>query len=429
VICICYQRQLELLACFGNLSSNVGTDLVVPADLMPAVASLSSSEAKASAALSAAPSGGPAAAADSQAAAAAALSANPQLEAAAQLSALAGGSASMKSSLGVDMNSPSAGEACNEMFGMLPGLLATLGGLPLFLQPKVSELAKVGELVDKMKDQFGVDLQSPKWADALSDSLAGKLADAQKAADDAMKKALPDALPGAPAMPTALEALTAEQSASSTTDVLASTEATVQSGLGIDLTAPGAMDALGKKLSSMKNTVSGMPSAMDPLDMGKIMATMQMLSGIDAVRRTLGVDVLAPGAGGDLQELLDSLSSNLTSSPGATESLDKAASAAAGLSLSPNGSTSGSAAGSASLGASGSASGSAALDSSASSSMSIAADASAAALADSPLANPALAQMMAGMPGLPIPWLLLTSLSAQVKSTLGIQLIAHGPCE
>ena len=54
--------------------------------------------------------------------------------------------------------------------------------------------------------------------------------------------------------------------------------------------------------------------------------------------------------------------------------------------------------------------------------------AGAAALGNSPLANPALAEMRAGRPGVPVPWLLLTALCAQVKATLGIQLIAHGPC-
>ncbi|HUR28192.1 MAG TPA: hypothetical protein VM509_08390, partial [Planctomycetota bacterium] len=55
MICICRQRQLELLTRFGNLPANAGSGLVLPANLMPAVGALGGSLANANAALAAAP--------------------------------------------------------------------------------------------------------------------------------------------------------------------------------------------------------------------------------------------------------------------------------------------------------------------------------------------------------------------------------------
>jgi hypothetical protein len=37
--------------------------------------------------------------------------------------------------------------------------------------------------------------------------------------------------------------------------------------------------------------------------------------------------------------------------------------------------------------------------------------------------------MLAGVPGVPLPWLLVAAFAKQVESCFGIQLIAHGPCE
>lgn len=442
MICICRQRQLELLTRFGNLPANAGSGLVLPANLMPAVGALGGSLANANAALAAAPLAANAnaapAAVSPQASAAATLAANPQLAAAAQLSALAGGAAGMKASLGIDMSSPSAGAACADTWSMLPGLLQTLAALPLHLEPKLASLAKVGELSDQLKDELDVDLASPGWAEALNDSVADKLADAAQQAKDAqgaVQSALTDAADGAsglvpPVPPLTPASLAAEESANATTSLMAGTTSSVQVGLGIDLAAPGALDVLAKKLGALKGTLSSMPGAAGPLDMGLIVSAMQMLATIDTLKRTLGVDVLAPGAGQSLQSVVNSLASNLAAAPGACAALDGAASSAASLSLSGSGGAPLS--GGASLGGSGSGSGGASLGGSSSTSASIASGASAAsnaALAGSALADPALAQMMAGMPGVPVPWLLLTALCAQVKSTLGIQLIAHGPCK
>ncbi|MEO6710721.1 MAG: hypothetical protein ABI054_08955 [Planctomycetota bacterium] len=430
MICICYQRQLELLAAFQSLSSNVGTNLAVPADLMPAVGSMNSAMMNASAALAAAPAGGPEAAAASTAATSAALSASPALEAAAQLAALASAAGAANAGLGVDMTSPSGGASCASLMSMLPELIKTLAQLPLFLQPKLAELAQIGELVEKMKQSFGVDLDAPSWAEDLSDSVQEKLDEAKQQAEDALAGAggKPPALPLD--LLGLLSSSTTESVGDSISNTVASTNASVQTGLGVDMTAPGALDALGKKLGAVKGSMAGASGSAEPLDLALVLTAMQTLASIDVLRRTLGIDVLAPGAGGSLQALLNSLSSNLATSGAASAAgLNGAASTAASTTASLGSGAGGS--------SSSSASGSASTDVSTSSSMgataggaaNAAASAGLAALAGSPLANPALAQMMAGMPGMPMPLMLLTALSAQTKSTLGIELIAHGPCE
>lgn len=447
MICICHPKQVELLSRFQFLSANVGTGLALPAGLLPASGSLNSAVMNASTALEVASSaGGASSAASSQAAAASALSASPQLQAATQLSALASAASAMSAGLGVDMASPSAGATFASLGSMIPAFINSLAQLPLFLLPKVLEIAQVGELVQEMKDVLDLDLESPQWSDDLGDAIAGKLAEAQKLAEDALKNALAGANELANAAAKAAGAAASSAAALAglteiaTKDAIAglslSTLASVQTGLGIDLLIPGALELLGKKLAVVKSNVAGMPAVLDPAANALILSAMQLLSSIDIIRLTLGIDVLAQGAGASLQSLVNVLGANLGGSAAATTALNGAASSAAALSQSAGGSMSLSGAGAggaAALGASASpalgVSASPALGVSASAKSGMSASSSAAPAASSPLMNPALAQLMAGMPAMPIPWVLLSALCVQVQSTLGIQLIAHGPCE
>ncbi len=432
MICICYPRQVELLAAFQNLPSNIGSSLAIPADLMPAIGALSSALMNAATALAAAP-GASSGASSAQPAAAAevALSANPSLQAAGQLAALAGAAATMNAGLGVNMSSPSAAASFGSLGSMLADLIKTLAELPLYLLDKLLQLAAVGELIEKFKDLLDVDLEAPDWVDDLGKAVNSKLADAASAAEAATKDALSgldslanDAAKAAALLAAQVAAISASSAAAvenSTAATVASATAALQTGLGVDLMIPGALDVLGKKVAAMKGTMSSMPGALDPASAALLLSPMKALSAIDSLRRTLGIDVLSPGAGGSLQDLLDSLGANLSSSGSASSTLNGAASTASALG--------GAASGSGGAGASASGGAGGALGAAAGASASSAASASLSGLAASPLMNPALAQMMAGMPAMPLPWMLLSSFCVQVQATLGIQLIAHGPCE
>lgn len=437
MICICYQRQLELLSRFQYLASNVGSSLVIPPELTPAIGALSSSATSANAALATASDAGASQAAaaqgtaTAQAAAASALDANAQLQALSQLAALASSSAALQSSLGVDLSSPSAAGVFGSLGGMLADLLKTLAELPLYLLEKLSSLAQIGELVEKLKGQLDVDLEVPEAAKELGDAAANVLAQAKALAEQALKNAAaaPEGLAGSTqeAEATAMSASTAQVATKASADAVASATSSVQSGLGVDLVAPGAMSVLSTKLAAVKAGISGMPAGPDPASTALLLSSMKALAAIDTLRRTLGIDVLAQGAGSSLQSKLQGLASNLAGSESACAALDSAAS----LASSSSGNAEGSAAleGNASVGTSADAAAETSLGASAGAAASSAVSLSVAQISNLPIMSPALAQMMAGMPAVPLPWMLLSSFCTQVQSTLGIQLIAHGPCE
>jgi hypothetical protein len=437
MICICYKRQLELLARFQHLPTNVGPGLALPSNLLPNAAALGHALGAANAALAAPAALGANAAASpsAQAAAAASLAANPQAQAAAQLAALASAAAAMNAGMGVNLLSPGAGATCASLWPMIAELLKQLALLPLQLLGKLLEVAKLGELVETLKDTLDVDLDAPDWAKDAAKAVGDKLDEAK----DNLKKALDAAQAGAgdaakaandaltpEALSKALQALQKSANAQATetaqAQALESAATSAQVGLGVNVMAPGGMAALAQKLGALGATSGAMPSALDPVSMAALLAAMQMLAAIDTIKRTLGIDVLAPGAGSELNSLLSSLANSLSQALPLSSALNGAAGA---MNAALGGGGSGSAGAGAGAGAAVGAGASAGAGGGASAGAGLGASA---AGAGSPLLGPALASMLAGVPGIPLPWLLVAAFAKQAESTLGIQLIQHGPC-
>lgn len=285
----------------------------------------------------------------------------------AQLSALGSFNASLRTNFGINMTSPSAGDLLKQLFDSLVAnaLAKALGQLPVGALPTLSKLANLANAALSAQAGLGVNLA------ANANAAAQLQASANAAASGALN-------------------LNAAAMANASLGAFAQMLASVQDGFGIDLTASGGMGLLNGLLPTVNANVASMPPFGNVLSAALLKKILALLDALDAINKGLGINLLEPGMGANLNGLLAGMG-------------QKSASAAISGSLQASAAESAAAQGQGNLSAQASASVQA-------------------------LENLGFPGGLSGLPNIPSVGQLLGALIGKILSMLGIPMVAHSPC-
>lgn len=373
MICACAESIKKLANALGHLNANM--TVAAAADLK-AAANLALA-ANAAVAASAAAHAGAAASAN------AGLNAGLNVAAMANLSATAHLVGALRAAFGINLTVPGAAELMNQLARSLAanGLPGVVNGAPFSALGPLKALADLANAALAANGALGVNLA------------ATSATQLHAAANAAMNANL-----NASASANANAALNAGAHLSAT----AAMQAAVRAGLGVNLSDAASVAALGHMMNGMNTNLAAMP------DLGQILAAAamqklaEMLGLAEAVQRGLKIDPFAKGAGHSLSHAVNKMAAagkQLSSSD--SYAFQRSRNDAINRHVNEGGATQAQAV----------------------------AHAQAAATAQAQaLAAAGLNSVMAGLPPLPTPAMLLAALANAMAKALGVKLAQHSPC-
>jgi hypothetical protein len=375
LICACKLLQTQLLGKFQNLPANLNISLNLPPgipDLMRAVAASGTG------------SGALGASAQARAAARIQLAASAGMQAMAQLTAAAQFQMAMNAGFGVNMCSPSAPNLLGQLATSASTLVSALEALPLAALANLSPLAELANLIEAVQTNLGLNLLSPATMPQLQAALA---ANANLSAQVSASA-------------------TAQAVVSDQVNAVASVQAAAQAAFGANISTAAGLAATASALTAMQTAMASMPPFENLIPFALLAGATQLVSALAAIKRGLGVDMLAAGALAQLP--LGKLAAALDALAPTASSLTAGASLAVGASASAN------------VGAS--------LAVGASASVNASAGANAAAQIDA-MMEAGLGEMMVGFPSTPPIPVMLALLLRQIAAQLGTNLVSNSRCE
>jgi hypothetical protein len=373
LICLCKLLQTQLLGRFQNLSANLNFSLNLP----PGIPGLLHAVVAAGASAQAAAQAQAQAAAHIQATASAGMQVMAQITAAAQFQM------AMNAGLGVNMCSPTAPNLLGQLAMSASNLVNALEALPLAALDKLLPLAELAQLIGAVQRNLGLNLLNPATLPQLQAALAANSnLSAQVVASG-----------------------TAQAVVSAQVAVVASAQAAVSAAFGANISTAAGLAATVSALGAMQAAMAAMPPFGNLIPFGPLVGGTQLLTALAAIKRALGIDMLAAGALAQLRAPLAALEACQLAL--ALDALvPTAASVTAGASLAAE----------------------ASLAMGASASANVSAGANVAAQIDAMMAA-GLGAMMVGFPAIPPIPVMLAVLLQQIAVQLGINLVANSRCE
>lgn len=253
--------------------------------------------------------------AGAQTALGAALASNAALTAAGSASALAGANFGLNATamagltalangigaLQLGLKMPLSGSNCAPSLEQLANALQSaalfkaLGGLPMSSLAPLQALAQLSAAM------------------AASNALGVGLLNANAAAQL-------NAMAQANAAGSASGAASANAQAAINAAAYAAMSMSLQANLGIAIGAPGGVDMLGAKLNTLSSNAGALDALNGLLNAALLAQTLALLNALSGIKTSLGVNMLAPGAGLQVQPKLKSLSKSFAPPPSASKS-------------------------------------------------------------------------------------------------------------
>ena len=354
LICLCRLSQTQMLGRFQNLSANLNFSLSLPPgfpDLLRTVVAPAAAQAQARAA------------AQIQLAASAGIQAMAQLTAAAQFQM------AMNAGLGVNLCSPTAPNLLGQLAMSASNFVNALEALPLAALANLLPLAELANLMQAVQTNFGLNLLSPATMPQLQAALTANANLSAQVSASVMAQAV----------------------ASAQLAAVASVQAAAQAAFGANISTAAGLALTASALSAMQAAMASMPPFENLIPFAPLVGATQLLGALAAIKRAMGVDMLAAGALAQLQAplaLLGQLTFALPTAPSVTAGASLAAQASLALGASASASVSAGASASAQINA---------------------------------MMTAGLGTMMAGFPAIPSIPVMLALLLQQIASLIGNQ--------